>query len=69
MTRVTALHLALLAGAAALSLSACGSAPPPRTTPGGFGLTAPEAIPDETGWGVHVLSVERAPNGATWVGT
>jgi hypothetical protein len=29
----------------------------------------PSALPDGTGWGVHVLAVERAPNGATWVGT
>lgn len=64
-----AVHLTLLAGAAALVLAGCGSAPPPRTTLQGPGLTPPAALPDENGWGVHVLSVERAPNGATWVGT
>lgn len=26
-------------------------------------------LPDSTGWGVHVLTVERAPDGSTWVGT
>ena len=59
----------LLAGAAAVALGACGSAPPPRVSPTGPGYTVPAPLPDQTGWGVHVLAIERAPNGATWVGT
>lgn len=27
------------------------------------------ALPDSTGWGVHVLAIARAPRGAIWVGT
>jgi murein DD-endopeptidase MepM/ murein hydrolase activator NlpD len=27
------------------------------------------ALPDTTGWGVHVLTAERGPDGSTWVGT
>ena len=27
------------------------------------------ALPDSTGWGVHVLTTERAPDGSIWVGT
>ena len=27
------------------------------------------ALPDSTGWGVHILSMSRAPDGAIWVGT
>ncbi len=27
------------------------------------------SLPDETGWGVHVLALELAPDGAIWVGT
>ena len=69
VTSVTRLHLLLLTGAAALVLGACGSAPPPRQTTGAPGYTVPEALPDESGGGVHVLAVERAPNGGTWVGT
>ena len=26
-------------------------------------------IPDSSGWGVHVLTLARAPDGAIWVGT
>ena len=26
-------------------------------------------LPDSTGWGVHVLAIARAPDGAIWVGT
>ena len=65
----TRIHATLLAGAAALAVAGCGSAPPPRTSPQGPGLTPPDALPDETGWGIHVLAIERSPAGATWVGT
>lgn len=27
------------------------------------------ALPDSAGWGVHILSIARAPGGAVWVGT
>ena len=27
------------------------------------------SLPDTTGWGVHVLTAERGPDGSTWVGT
>ena len=26
-------------------------------------------LPDSSGWGVHVLAIERAPDSAIWVGT
>ena len=26
-------------------------------------------LPDTSGWGIHVLSLLRAPNGTVWVGT
>ena len=26
-------------------------------------------LPDSTGWGVHILALARAPDGAIWVGT
>src|SRR5688572_29884362 len=26
-------------------------------------------LPDSTGWGVHVLSIARAPDSSVWVGT
>jgi murein DD-endopeptidase MepM/ murein hydrolase activator NlpD len=29
----------------------------------------PRSLPDETGWGAHVLALARAPDGAVWVGT
>jgi hypothetical protein len=29
----------------------------------------PPALPDTAGWGVHVLALERGPNGAFWAGT
>ncbi|HSK17891.1 MAG TPA: M23 family metallopeptidase [Longimicrobiales bacterium] len=59
----------MLAGATAVALGACGSAPPPRVSPDNPGYTVPAPLPDQTGWGVHVLALERAPNGGTWVGT
>ncbi|HKU61943.1 MAG TPA: peptidoglycan DD-metalloendopeptidase family protein, partial [Gemmatimonadales bacterium] len=50
----------------ALALLALGSAAAqaPRTTP-----QAPPALPDSSGWGVHVLAIARDPAGALWVGT
>ena len=27
------------------------------------------SLPDTTGWGVHVLTAERGPDGSTWIGT
>jgi murein DD-endopeptidase MepM/ murein hydrolase activator NlpD len=63
----------LVRGAALLGLllaAACGSAPPER--PASLpqrGPAAVPALPDTTGWGVHVLALERAPGGALWAGT
>src|SRR5690606_11461998 len=52
------------------ALTACGSVTPaPQRTGLPPVLTLPAALPDTTGWGVHVLAVEIAPNHATWVGT
>jgi len=66
---------ALLLGAAACARTASESNDP-NTIPTGAGgrgggpsTALPPALPDTTGFGVHVLAVERAPNGATWVGT
>jgi hypothetical protein len=62
-------HLTFIALTIAVTLGGCGTAPPPRQSLQGPTYTVPSALPHETGWGVHVLAVERAPNGATWVGT
>src|SRR4051794_500008 len=37
----------------------------------GSGTTpsSPPALPDSSGWGVHVLAIARDPQGAIWVGT
>jgi murein DD-endopeptidase MepM/ murein hydrolase activator NlpD len=71
---------ARLGGAFLLALvSACGGgttvhvgAPPgadrtPPTFPRDEAQPAP--VPDSSGWGTHVLTVARAPDGAVWVGT
>lgn len=45
-----------------------GSSRTPPTFPRNEALpTSP--VPDSSGWGTHVLAVERAPDGAVWVGT
>jgi murein DD-endopeptidase MepM/ murein hydrolase activator NlpD len=55
--------------AAVLTLAACvGTAPAPRA-PLQQQNPLPPALPDTTGWGIHVLALERAGAGATWVGT
>ena len=36
----------------------------PETAP-----SAPPALPDSSGWGVHVLAIARDPQAALWVGT
>jgi Peptidase family M23 len=40
-------------------------------TPSGglYGQNALPPLPDTTGWGVHVLAAEKAPDGSVWVGT
>ena len=51
-----------------LALAACiGSPPPVPQRPERRPLPPP--LPDETGWGVHVLSLAVAPNGSLWAGT
>jgi murein DD-endopeptidase MepM/ murein hydrolase activator NlpD len=55
--------------AAALLVTACvGTAPqaPPSRAPQN---PLPPQLPDTTGWGIHVLAMERASNGSAWVGT
>jgi murein DD-endopeptidase MepM/ murein hydrolase activator NlpD len=47
-----------------ISLLACLFA----TTTGSAQQSLP-SLPDTTGWGVHVLTSERAPDGSIWVGT
>src|SRR5437667_12719536 len=37
--------------------------------PGLAGAQALPPLPDTTGFGVHVLALARAPDGAVWVGT
>jgi hypothetical protein len=53
---------------AAFAAAACGTAPAPQPT---ARLTPqlPRQLPDTIGWGVHVLALERAPDGGTWAGT
>jgi hypothetical protein len=59
---------AVLAGV--LLLSACGTAAPAPAAGGAQVRTAtPPSLPDTTGWGVHVLALERAPDGGLWAGT
>jgi hypothetical protein len=58
----------VLWAAAALLLAACGSAPP-DTRPSVLPLAPPPSLPDETGWGVHVLAMSGGPNRSTWVGS
>jgi murein DD-endopeptidase MepM/ murein hydrolase activator NlpD len=45
-----------------------GAARTPPTFPRGE-AGPPAPLPDSSGWGTHVLAVERAPDGAVWVGT
>ncbi|HSJ25591.1 MAG TPA: peptidoglycan DD-metalloendopeptidase family protein [Longimicrobiales bacterium] len=54
----------------ALVLAAgCGTAPP-DTRPGmPQPVTPPPALPDDDGWGVHVLAFVETPRRAAWVGT
>jgi hypothetical protein len=68
--RAHALHLTRpLAAAAGLALlAACGSAPP-DTRAGLVQTMAPApTLPDATGWGVHVLAIERGTVSAARVG-
>lgn len=51
-------------------LVACGSAPADTRAAGALQpLPPPPSLPDETGWGVHVLSMAGTPHRVTWVGT
>ena len=80
--RVVSLLSTTLAAAAPLLAQARPPAPPPApapaaaprpvaTTPSAPLPSAPRvpALPDPTGWGVHILALERAPDGSLWVGT
>ncbi|HEY7530482.1 MAG TPA: peptidoglycan DD-metalloendopeptidase family protein [Gemmatimonadota bacterium] len=70
---------AIVVAAAAPTLAGCGRGTAVRVgTPPGAERTPPtfprdEAaappVPDSSGWGAHVLTVARAPDGAVWVGT
>ena len=52
-----------------------GTAPAAQGAPSAPAQTAPPpaihvpALPDPTGWGVHILALARGPDGAIWVGT
>jgi murein DD-endopeptidase MepM/ murein hydrolase activator NlpD len=62
----------LLVLAALLMATACASGPaqPRDQRPDPLtGLTVPGALPDTSGWGVHVLTLTAGPNGAVWAGT
>lgn len=54
-----------------LLAAGCAAGPPPggvRADPL-TGLTMPMPLPDTSGWGQHVLTMQVGPNGALWVGT
>ncbi|HEX6307018.1 MAG TPA: M23 family metallopeptidase [Longimicrobiales bacterium] len=54
----------------AAAAAACGTAAPVPQQGGLIpALTMPTALPNPGGWGLHVLALERAPDGATWVGS
>ncbi|CAN5892759.1 hypothetical protein BH23GEM9_BH23GEM9_02310 [soil metagenome] len=64
--RLLAVVTAVLA--VALAAAGCGSAP--RQTPQIVLRDTPAPpLPDSTGWGLHVLALERAPDASIWVGT
>ncbi|HSJ06759.1 MAG TPA: M23 family metallopeptidase [Longimicrobiales bacterium] len=61
--------LTLAAALAAISAAACATSPPPRPDDEEMGVPLPPPLPDTAGWGVHVLALERGPDGSLWVGT
>ncbi|MCI0436135.1 MAG: M23 family metallopeptidase [Gemmatimonadetes bacterium] len=52
-----------------LALAACIGTPPPEPQRTPQRRPLPPALPDESGWGVPVLTLEIAPNGSLWAGT
>ncbi len=58
---------------ASLLVAACTSGGPPREVDPRDGpilqIGLPPALPDTSGWGVHVLGIVRGPDGALWAGT
>ena len=79
MRMVSLLSTALVAAAPLLAQArppAPAPAPAPAARPVPATPTAPmpsapgvPVLPDPTGWGVHILAMDRAPDGSLWVGT
>jgi hypothetical protein len=61
--------LTLVAALAAFIAPACATSPPPRPDDEETAVPLPPALPDTSGWGVHVLALERGPDGSLWAGT
>jgi murein DD-endopeptidase MepM/ murein hydrolase activator NlpD len=61
--------LTLVAALAGFIAPACATSPPPRPDDEQTAVPLPPALPDTTGWGVHVLALERGGDGSLWVGT
>jgi hypothetical protein len=55
--------------AGALALSSCVGSAPPQPDRILLQRQPPPVLPDTSGWGVHVLALQRSPNGALWAGT
>lgn len=69
-TRSAMRRSALPAVLVAVLAAGCGTAPPQRPAAEMQAMPGlPPALPDTAGWGVHVLALERGPNGAFWAGT
>jgi hypothetical protein len=61
-------RVVVVVAAAVLAAGCVGTAPPARERT--VLLTQPPpALPDTTGWGTHVLALERTRSGVAWVGT
>src|SRR5690606_3351251 len=75
MTRLPALRILPLALAGVLLAAACTSGGGPSRRQQGrpdgrlLQVGLPPALPDTTGWGVHVLGLARGADGALWAGT
>ncbi len=74
MTRLPAARLLPLALAGVLLAAACTSGGSPRQQQGRpdgrlIQVGLPPALPDTTGWGVHVLGLARGADGTLWAGT
>jgi murein DD-endopeptidase MepM/ murein hydrolase activator NlpD len=64
-----AVHRAQAVQLAPLLLLACVGTPPPAPPMPELRMGLAPVLPDTSGWGVHVLALRRAPDGAVWVGT